>query len=560
MLEHNLRLSRRLDIPPPTDEYHVSRNKEKAMRSERSRTGAPGVISYPSKLGALVVLLLNLGDSSGAAAAGLRISSGGAAVGGFLADCHVSGGLTGHTSAAIDVSHVHSPAPQAVYQSERWGDFTYAIPGLTPGAYYTVRMHFAELFWDRAGVRVFHVTINGASALSNFDIFAAAGAANVAVVKEFTTKPDAQGTIKIAYKGIVGHAKSSGIEILMSPAPSDAPTVRLLDKPPVAWSPDGSRYLVCKEDRNDIFQLYVGRRGDKGPACVTGRQVPGDPRPDRHKQMASWHPSGKWIILGVERAEHENLWWPSFLRKGIVECGIWLDIYATTPDGTRWYKLADTAGGFTGVPFTTDGKRGAWAKIVDGNIIAHPAFGLWKLEVGEFVEEHGVPSFKNVKDISPPGAVWLEPGNFSPDGQSLMITSDIGIKDNQGMDQYILNVKTGKLTNLTNSPKIWDEHGVFSPDGKQVLFMSSYPYRNDPKASRTLGLKTEFMLINVDGSGLRQLTHFNVPGYAESFPHGKGAVAACGVWSPDRSRILASSLRFPDYDWWEISWPNCSGK
>jgi hypothetical protein len=271
--------------------------------------------------------------------------------------------------------------------------------------------------------------------------------------------------------------------------------------------------------------------------------------------MASWHPSGKWIILGVERAEHDGMWYPAALRKGWVECGIWTDIYATTPDGAHWYKLAGTTGGFTGVPFTTDGKLGAWADLVDGNIIAHPNFGRWKLMLGEFVENRGVPSFRNVKDISPPGAVWLEPGNFSPDGRSLMITSDIGIKDNQGQDQYILDVKTGKLTNLTNSPKIWDEHGVFSPDGKQVLFMSSYPYRNDPGASRTFGLKTEFMLINVDGTGLRQLTHFNVPGYPESFPHGKGAVAACGTWSPDRTHILAYSLRFPDYDWWEISFP-----
>ena len=129
-----------------------------------------------------------------------------------------------------------------------------------------------------------------------------------------------------------------------------------------------------------------------------------------------------------------------------------------------------------------------------------------------------------------------------------MITSDIGIKDNQGADQYLLNLQTGQFTNLTHSPKIWDEHGVFSPDGRQILFMSSHPYRNDPKASRTFGLKTEFMLINVDGSGLRQLTHFNVPGYPESFPHGQGAVAVCGRWSQDRSRILAYTLRFPDYD------------
>ena len=508
--------------------------------------------------GVLCFALLLLALPSGAAetTAGVRISSGGTAAGAFIADCRVSGGMTGGASAEIDVSRVDSPAPQAVYQSERWGDFIYTITDLTPSAFYTVRMHFSENFWNRAGARVFNVSINGAAALSNFDIFAAAGAINTAVVEEFTTKSDAHGTMTIAYKGVVDNAKSSGLEILSSPTPPNLPTVKLLEKPPVCWSPDGSRYLVNREDQNDVFQLYVGKRGDKEPACVSSLQVPGGPRPDRHKYMASWHPSGKWIILGVEKAEHDNMWWPQFLRKGMVECGIWLDIYATTPDGTRWYKLAETTGGFTGVPFTADGKLGAWAKIVDGNIIAYPAFGLWKLMLGEFVEENGVPSFKNVKDVSPPSAVWLEPGNFSPDGQSLLITADIGMKDNQGMDQYILNIKTGKLTNLTNSPKIWDEHGVFSPDGKQVLFMSSYPYRNDPKASQTLSLKTEFMLINADGSGLRQLTHFNVPGYPESFPHGKGAVAACGMWSPDRSRILASSLRFPDYDWWEISIPN----
>ena len=502
----------------------------------------------------IVVLLISLGDSSEAANAGLRINSGGATAGAFAADGHFSGGMTIKTAAAIDVSRVNSPAPQAVYQSERWGDFTYTVKGLPPGAFYTVRMHFAELLWKQTGRRIFNVTINGASALSNFDIFAAAGTNHAALVEEFTTKPDAHGVMTIAYKGVVDQAKSSGLEILSSPPPSNTPAVRLLKDPPVAWSPDGSRYFLNQEDKNDIFQLFVGQRGDQKPTCVTSTQAPGGPRPDRHKYMANWHPSGKWIVIGVERTEHSEMWLPAFLRKGWVECGMWMDIYATDPEGTHWYKLADTTGGFTGVPFTADGKLGAWAVAV-GSPIAYPVFGLWKLKLGEFAEENGVPSFKNVKDISPPGAVWLEPGNFSPDGQSLVITADVGIKDNQGMDQYILNLKTGKLTNLTKSPKIWDEHGVFSPDGQQVLFMSSYPYRNDPKSYQTLSLKTEFMLINVDGSGLRQLTHFNVWGYPESFPHGKGAVAACGLWSPDRSRILATSLRFPDYDWWEISFP-----
>ena len=391
-------------------------------------------IRNQAKLGTFLGLLVSLAFSNKAVAADLHINSGGETEGTFVADCNFSGGLTGKTSVAIDVSHIKSPAPHAVYQTERWGDFTYTITGLTPGAFYTVRMHFSELFWDHAGARIFNVSINGAAALSNFDIFKAAGAARVADVEEFLATPDVNGEMTIAYKGVVDQAKSSGIEILKSDPPANMPIVKPLDKPAVAWSPDGSRYLVNKEDKSDIFQLYVGRKGDKEPACITSTQVPGGPRIDRHKFMASWHPSGKWIILGVEKAEHENMWWLAGIRKGIMECGIWLDMYATTPDGSRWYKLAEVGGGFTGVPFTKDGKIGAWAKIVDGNVFAHSKFGVWKLETGEFVEEHGVPSFKNIRDISPPGAVWLEPGNFSPDGKSLLITSDIGIKNNEGID------------------------------------------------------------------------------------------------------------------------------
>jgi len=520
------------------------------------------LIASPWPWRALFVLLIHLGISSGALAADWRINSGGPAAGAFAADGHVSGGMTIKTSAAIDVSRVHSPAPQEVYQSERRGDFTYTVQGLTPGAFYTVRMHFTEFLWKRAGARVLNVTINGTSALSNFDIFAVAGTNHVAIVEEFLTKPDTHGVLKIVYQSVVGAAKSSGLEILRSPAPPDTPVIRQLKETPAEWSPDGSRYLINngKQDQNGIYQLYVGQRGDKAPICPTHLPMPGGPRPDRHKVMASWHPSGQWIVLGGERAEHDNMWIPAWLRKGWSQCGIWMDMYATTPGGSRWYKLAPTKGGFTGVAFTPDGKLGMWADFVDGNVLAYPAFGRWRLMLGEFVESNGVPSFQHLKDISPPGAIWLEPGNFSPDGQSLLITADIGIKDNQGMDQYILNIKTGQLTNLTKSPSIWDEHGVFSPDGRQVFFMSSYPYRNDPRAHQIFSLKTEFMLINVDGTGLRQLTHFGVSGYPESFPHGHAEIAAVGMWSPDGTSIFCNSIAFPDDTYWEITFPtNATG-
>src|SRR5215470_7975632 len=90
--------------------------------------------------------------------------------------------------------------------------------------------------------------------------------------------------------------------------------------------------------------------------------------------------------------------------------------------------------------------------------------------------------------------------------------------DAQGQDQWSLDLNTGALQQLTNTPTVWDEHGIYSPSGKKIIFMSSYPYRNDPNSSKTLSLKTEFMLMNADGSNLQQLTHFNVPGYSESQP------------------------------------------
>jgi len=46
---------------------------------------------------------------------------------------------------------VTDPAPQAVYQTVRYGNFTYTIPNLTPGGTYRVRLHFAELFGNNPG-------------------------------------------------------------------------------------------------------------------------------------------------------------------------------------------------------------------------------------------------------------------------------------------------------------------------------------------------------------------------------------------------------------------------
>ena len=141
------------------------------------------------------------------------INAGGSAAGSFQGDAGVTGGSTFQNNDVIDTSGVANPAPTSVYDSERFGNFTYTISGLTPGAAYTVRLHFAEIWWTSAGSRLFNVKINGTQVLTNFDIFAAAGGKDIAIVRAFTALADAGGTLTIQFITVTDNAKVSGIEI-----------------------------------------------------------------------------------------------------------------------------------------------------------------------------------------------------------------------------------------------------------------------------------------------------------------------------------------------------------
>ena len=140
------------------------------------------------------------------------VNSGGGASGSFTADANVSGRSTSSTGSGIDTSAVTNPASQSVYQTERYNNFTYTFTNLAAGASYKVRLHFAEIFYAAAGIRVFNVFINGTQVLANFDIYATAGTKNKAVIREFTATANGSGQIAIQYSNIAGkdNAKSSG--------------------------------------------------------------------------------------------------------------------------------------------------------------------------------------------------------------------------------------------------------------------------------------------------------------------------------------------------------------
>ena len=93
---------------------------------------------------------------------------------------------------------------------------------------YQVRLHFAELNKNGAGLRVFDVNIEGgANELTSFDIWVQAAGINKAIVREFTTTVT-DGTLTIQFIRQVENAKISGIEIL--PVATDVDAARGADR------------------------------------------------------------------------------------------------------------------------------------------------------------------------------------------------------------------------------------------------------------------------------------------------------------------------------------------
>jgi hypothetical protein len=150
------------------------------------------------------------------------INCGGPAVQSWIADAFFTGGsLNAVTGAAVDRTGLTNPAPEAVYQTGRvapGNNLSYTIPGFTANSSHVVRLHFNETYWPPAGGagagnRICNVTINGTQVLTNFDIFATAGAKNKAVIRPFTVNANGTGNYVIQFSTVKDQCLINGIEI-----------------------------------------------------------------------------------------------------------------------------------------------------------------------------------------------------------------------------------------------------------------------------------------------------------------------------------------------------------
>jgi hypothetical protein len=163
--------------------------------------------------GSWVAVLLACGLSCGRSHQAIRIDSGGSEAykdsenQTWNSDTHFSGGVIFKTKQAV--AETKEPG---LYQTARYGNsFRYSIP--VPNGPVTVRLKFAEIYFDGPGKRVFNVSINNAPVLTKFDPAAEAGGPFRAIDKEFTINvSDRQ--VNIQFSPLVQDPVISAIEVL----------------------------------------------------------------------------------------------------------------------------------------------------------------------------------------------------------------------------------------------------------------------------------------------------------------------------------------------------------
>ena len=170
----------------------------------------------------------------------IKINAGGPAQAGWTADQYFSSGGNLYST----TNPIANTTEDAIYQTERWGNVTYRIP-VTAGKY-RVNLHFAEIWWTAANLRLFNVSVESQFTKTNIDLFKDYGQFNAGVIVADNIQVN-DGFIDVVLTGVKDNAKISGISV-------DKYDVVLPPDPPT----DTTDCVIC--------QTQKGEKGDPGPA------------------------------------------------------------------------------------------------------------------------------------------------------------------------------------------------------------------------------------------------------------------------------------------------------
>jgi len=309
------------------------------------------------------------------------------------------------------------------------------------------------------------------------------------------------------------------------------------------FSPDGKYFLFDRKNKDGYYDLYIS---DLRGAIVTNLTEERTGINQRNNGNGVYHPSKNYIVFISEENDHFFDDTKYLADPGV---GLFSNLYATDFSGNKFWQLTDISikkflgDGIQTIatvnPHFLENGTLVWTEryAEDGNL----NWGKWRLKAAEFVEENGIPKLSNLRVVFAPTQ-----GNYVTfmgelDSDSWIVAGNLDGQHEYGMDQYVLNIKSGSLKNLTNTPEFWEEDSSLLPNG-EIVYMSNVDsqYAFDfTKNWANQKVERDYYITERGGGQKERLTHFNSP---EAPEHSKYAIlVAASDISPD-GKYMAGSV------------------
>lgn len=310
------------------------------------------------------------------------------------------------------------------------------------------------------------------------------------------------------------------------------------------FSPDGSQIVFDRQNADGFYDVYLSDTSGRIIRSLTeGR--PGIPQ--RHNGNARFHPSGRHVVFLSEEAEHFGL-----AMKGLADSGIgtFSNFRATTPDASKFWQLTDIpikksaadktfAFGVVNPVFSPDGRTFVWTeRFAPGG---NHNWGRWRIRSAAWQVSGDAPTLGKAQEVYTPtkGNYATAMGYVASD--RLLFAGNPDGQHEYGMDLYILDIGSGRLQNLTNTPEAWEEGACVAPNG-QIVYMTNIASREKMDFGNAnwaaQRVERDYYIVDSSGRNAERLTFFNDPAAPEYM--GRVITAACDI-STD-GRYLAGTI------------------
>lgn len=309
------------------------------------------------------------------------------------------------------------------------------------------------------------------------------------------------------------------------------------------FSPSGDLVVFDRRNPDGYFDVYLSDlEGNIVGSLTEGKEGIGQ----KNNGNAVFHPGGAYVVF---LSEEEGHYLEEYSWSGDPGIGLFCNLWATDPEGSRFYRLTDLpmkrgpadktpVTAITNPLFSPDGSTLFWTERFDQG----GRWGKWRIKAARFRVENGTPALGDERVVFTParGNYVTAMGFLSP--EEMVVAGNLDGRHEYGMDQYIFNLETGELRNLTRTPEYWEEESSVTPGGK-IVFMSNadsgYRFDFGDPAWWSQPMERDYYLMDPYGGGMERLTYFNDP-QAPEYRGGLTLAVAADI-SPD-GRMLAATL------------------